>query len=102
MDIELIVPGHGPLADKSAVRELRDYLLYVDGEARERHARGMSAPEAARDIALDRWAQWGEAERLVVNVANVYRELDGGETNVAELMGMMAELDAFLQQEGPA
>jgi cyclase len=102
MDVDVIVPGHGPLADKSAVRELRDYLLYVEAEARERHGRGMSALEAARDIALDRWARWGEAERLVVNVANVYREIEGGETNVAELMGLMAELDASLQQEGPA
>jgi cyclase len=102
MDVDVIVPGHGPLADKWAVRELRDYLLYVEAEARERHGRGMSPLEAARDIALDRWARWGDAERLVVNVANVYREIDGGEANVAELMGMMAELDASLQKEGPA
>jgi cyclase len=102
MDLDVIVPGHGPLADKAAVRELRDYLLYVEAEARERHARGMTPLQAARDIALDRWARWGEAERLVVNVANVYSELDGGEANVAQLMGLMAELDASLQQEGPA
>jgi cyclase len=100
MDVDVIVPGHGPLADKAAVRELRDYFAYVEAEARERHARGMTPLEAARDIALDRWAAWGEAERLVVNVATVYRELDGGEANTLELMTQMAELDALLQQEG--
>jgi glyoxylase-like metal-dependent hydrolase (beta-lactamase superfamily II) len=102
MDVDVIVPGHGPLADKAAVRELRDYFAYVEAEARERHARGMTPLEAARDIALDRWAAWGEAERLVVNIATIYRELDGGEPNVLELMTQMAELDALLQQEGTA
>jgi len=102
MDVDVVVPGHGPLADKSAVRELRDYFAYVEAEARERHARGMTPLEAARDIALDRWAAWGEAERLVVNIATVYRELDGGEANILELMTQMAELDALLQQEGTA
>jgi hypothetical protein len=100
MDVDVIVPGHGPPADKDAVREVRDYLRYVEEQARERHARGMTPIEAARDIALDRWADWGEGERLVVNVANVYSEIDGRELNVVELFGAMAELDGFLRQEG--
>ena len=37
----------------------------------------MTPLQAARSIALDRWADWGERERLVVNVANIYGELDG-------------------------
>jgi cyclase len=103
MDVDVIVPGHGPLADKAAVRELRDYFVYVEAEARERHARGMTPLEAARDIGMERWADWGEGERLVVNVATVYKEIEGGEgANMAELLGAMAELDASLQQEGSA
>jgi glyoxylase-like metal-dependent hydrolase (beta-lactamase superfamily II) len=102
MDVEAIVPGHGPMADKAAVREVRDYLRYVDEEARERHARGMTPLQAAKDIALHRWADWGEGERLVVNVANVYSEIDGTERGVVELFGAMAELDGFLRQEGTA
>lgn len=102
MDVEAIVPGHGPMADKAAVREVRDYLRYVDEEARERHARGMTPLQAAKDIALHRWADWGEGERLVVNVANVYSEIDGTERSVVELFGAMAELDGFLRQEGTA
>ena len=26
---------------------------------------------------LERWAEWGESERLVVNIANIYSELAG-------------------------
>ena len=76
MDLEVIVPGHGPLADKAAVRELKAYFEYLYREARARHAAGMTPLQAARSIALDRWAEWGEHERLVVNIATIYDELD--------------------------
>ncbi len=77
MDVEVIVPGHGPLADAHAVRELRAYFEYLYEQARALHAEGMTALQAARAISLERWADWGEGERLVVNVANIYAELDG-------------------------
>jgi glyoxylase-like metal-dependent hydrolase (beta-lactamase superfamily II) len=77
MDVEVIVPGHGPLADHSAVRELKAYFEYLYQETRVHHEQGLSALEAAQSIGADRWADWGERERLVVNVANIYRELSG-------------------------
>jgi cyclase len=94
MDVDVVVPGHGPLADKGGVRELRSYLEYVEAEAQARFEAGMSALEAARDISLDRYADWGEAERLVVNVEAVYRELAGAAepANTIEMFGLMAEL----------
>jgi cyclase len=75
MDIEVIVPGHGPLADQGAVRELQAYFEYLYEQARARHAEGMSSLEAARSMSLDRWADWGERERLAVNLATIYREI---------------------------
>jgi cyclase len=77
MNVEVIVPGHGPLAGPAAVRELKAYLEYLYDEARRCHEEGMTALAAARSIALDRWADWGESERLVVNIANIYGELAG-------------------------
>jgi cyclase len=77
MDVETIVPGHGPLAGPGAVRELKAYFEYLYEQARACHAEGMTALEAARSIALERWADWGEGERLVVNIANIYAELSG-------------------------
>ena len=77
MDVDVIVPGHGPLADKYAVRELRSYFEYIEAEARKRFEAGMTALEAASDIALDKYADWGDPERVVVNVDAVYRELSG-------------------------
>lgn len=77
MDAEVIVPGHGPLASPDGVRELKSYFEYLYEQARGRHAAGMDAMGAARSISLDRWAQWGNRERLVVTIANIYGELDG-------------------------
>ena len=77
MDVEVIVPGHGPLAGPGAVRELKAYFEYLYAQASVRHAEGMTALQAARSMSLDRWADWGESERLVVNVANIYAEISG-------------------------
>ena len=76
-DVDYIVPGHGPLTDKNGVSAIRDYLVYVNSEATERFNGGMDAWDAARDISLNGFADWGEFGRLAVNVDTVYRSLDG-------------------------
>lgn len=78
LDVDTIVPGHGPLTDKKGVAEVRDYLSFVDREATVRHAAGVDAFDAARDIArqLGDFSQWGEFGRVSVNVETVYRSLD--------------------------
>lgn len=73
-DVEVVVPGHGPIADKSAVRGLKSYLQYVRDESRKRYDAGIGFEEAARDISLDFFAGWTDSERIVVNVYACYRE----------------------------
>jgi cyclase len=94
MDVETIVPGHGPLAGPGAVRELKAYFEYLYEQARACHAEGMTALQAARSISLERWADWGDQERLVVNIANIYGELSGdqGPVNPLAAFEQMAEL----------
>jgi cyclase len=94
MDVAVIVPGHGPLAGPDAVRELKAYFEYLYEQAGARRAEGMSVLEAARSISLDRWADWGETERLAVNVANIYKELSGDPEPLNSLVAFeqMAEL----------
>jgi cyclase len=94
MDVAVIVPGHGPLAGLEAVRELKAYFEYLYAEARTSHAEGMTPIQAARSISLQRWADWGEPERLVVNIANIYGELseDGEPLNPLAAFEGMAEL----------
>jgi hypothetical protein len=52
----------------------------------------VSAAEAVSDIDLGPFAEWGEWERIAVNVRAVYRELDGGDLSPIELFGAMAAL----------
>lgn len=94
MDVDVIVPGHGPVTDKAGVRRVAEYLAYMDGEARRRFDAGLSVREAALDISLSDYAAWGDAERIAVNVDSLYREYrgDGVVTPVLELFALMAEV----------
>ena len=75
-EVDVIVPGHGPVTDKAGVSGVRDYLVYVRDEAKQRFEGGMDAWDAARDIALNGFGRWGETGRIAVNVDTVYRSLD--------------------------
>lgn len=75
-DVDTVVPGHGPVTDKAGVAQVRDYLVFVRDEATQRFQGGMDAWDAARDIALNGYAEWGEFGRIAVNVDTVYRSLD--------------------------
>ena len=90
----VVVPGHGPLTDVAGVVRMRDYLVYIRDEARLRYESGLSVREAARDISLADYASWGDAERIAVNVASLYREFGDPSPppGPLELFGLMAEL----------
>lgn len=94
LDVETIVPGHGPITDKHGVEQVKGYLEYVLAETRKRYDAGMPAFEAAKDISLEPYASWTESERIAVTVASIYRELSGATEvpHAAILMGQMAEL----------
>jgi len=74
LEADVIVPGHGPLTDRSGVAQVRDYLTFLDREARARYDAGMTAEAAAFDIDLGAFADWKDAERIGVNVHTLYRE----------------------------
>jgi glyoxylase-like metal-dependent hydrolase (beta-lactamase superfamily II) len=74
LDVETIVPGHGPITDKSGLRAQKRYFEYLRDEARRRFEAGLQWEEAAADIALGDFARWPDAERVVANVYALYRE----------------------------
>ena len=94
LEAQEIVPGHGPLTDAHGVERVRQYLSYIRNEARRRYDAGLGALEAARSIALDDFSAWGDAERIAVNVATLYREFGDTKTpnDPATLFGWMAQL----------
>jgi len=92
----IIVPGHGPVTDESGVRDVQRYLTYVRDEATKRFEAGMDETAAADDIDISDFRDWGDPERIAVNVASIYRELDPSlpATTPPELFVRMAQWSA--------
>ena len=74
-----VVPGHGPITDAAGVQAVADYWRHLERESRARYDAGMGVVEAARDIDLGPFADWGESERVFINVNTLYREFGATE-----------------------
>ena len=101
MDIDTVVPGHGPVTDKQGIVQVRDYLSFIEQGAVARYESGMDAFDAARDIAREMsatgssFASWGEAGRISVNIETAYRSLDPNHQSpdVVEQFRRMAQIE---------
>lgn len=94
LDVDVVVPGHGPVTDLAAVRELRAYFVELEAAALPLWQDGLSPLEAARVLRIDRAAGWGEAERLVVNVAACFRQFAPSEEPL-DIAGLFAGMEAL-------
>ena len=91
LDAPTVVPGHGPITDPDGIRAVRGYLVHVSEQAEAAYRQGLSFAEAADTIDLGEYGNWLDAERVVVNVYQRYRELD---PNIARAAGARADDDA--------
>ncbi|MBP7227653.1 MAG: MBL fold metallo-hydrolase [Longilinea sp.] len=109
LDAEIFVPGHGPICGREGIAQVRAYWQYLQIRVSECHRRGLSAPQAARTIALSTdfhqqpFAQWNSPERIMVSTHTIYRSLQGRKDapKVPELLRIMM-MQAALAQELPA
>jgi cyclase len=74
---DVLVPGHGPVGTKEDLRVFRDYLRLVYEGSRRAFEAGATEQEAAEAIELGRYGEWGEPERLGINVARCFAEFRG-------------------------
>ena len=88
LDAPTVVPGHGPITDPDGIRAVRGYLAHVAEQAEAAYRKGLSWAEAADTIDLGEYASWLDAERVVVNVYQRYRELDPN-TPLLEIMALL-------------
>jgi glyoxylase-like metal-dependent hydrolase (beta-lactamase superfamily II) len=90
--VSVVVPGHGPVTNRSAVADLKGYFEYMTAQARMRFDAGMNPVDAAADIDLGPYLEWGERERVVVNVCALYRDFGAQvPSDAATLFGHMAQ-----------
>jgi len=94
LDPQIVVPGHGPITDVAAIRNLRGYFEHLRKEARGRFEAGMDWREAGRDIPIQEYAHWTDPERVVANVYSLYREWDPEMEAVPPFM-LFAEMNHY-------
>jgi len=87
LDAPTVVPGHGPITDPDGIRAVRA-ISRTWPNRRGRLPQGFVMAEAADTIDLGEYASWLDAERVVVNVYQRYRELDPN-TPLLEIMALL-------------
>lgn len=77
MDVDTIIPGHGPVGGKKDLAEMAEYFRFLKVEAKKRYDAGMSAGAAAADIKMGKFDNWMGPERIVMNTVRLYDEFKG-------------------------
>src|SRR3977135_4210705 len=75
-DVDVIVPGHGPIGGKKELAEMANYFRVLGVEARKRYDAKMTPGAAAAEIRLGRFDNWIGPERLIMDVVRWYEEWD--------------------------
>lgn len=99
-DVDIVVPGHGPIGDKRAVRALREYLTTLRDAARARFDTGMTWEDAAEEIVADHFTDWIDRERVFINVNNLYRQFSGDKRPMGVMKIYEAMARWYWAQEG--
>lgn len=113
LDVDVIVPGHGPLATQADVQHVIDYWHFVHDALHRHFQQGMPAAQAARTVlwstafAQAPWASWDSPERLLTNAMTLYRHwgqpasMLPGKLGVMNLMRQQARLAFDLPNATP-
>jgi cyclase len=76
-NVEIIVPGHGPVGGKHELADMKGYLELLYREGRRKFDAGVSPGRAAAEIDLGRYATWTDPDRIANNMARLYSEFRG-------------------------
>jgi cyclase len=68
MDVETIVPGHGPIGTKEDLKLVREYLLRIQEEGGRVLDAGHGPLEAGKKVDLGPFREWREWPRALINV----------------------------------
>ena len=77
MDVNAIVPGHGPVGGKKELADSLEYFRFLKPEAKKRYDAKMSPGAAAADIKMGRFDNWMGPERIVMNTVRLFDEFKG-------------------------
>jgi cyclase len=96
LDVDTVVPGHGPVCGPEAFDWMARYLKFVQRLALDAWSVGLSPLDAARAVNLGEFGDWHDPERLVGNLHRAYSELRGEPLGVAfDWLGPVADMVAY-------
>jgi cyclase len=97
LEVDTVVPGHGPLCGPEIFDEMSEYLTWVQGVAGDAYASGTSPLDAARSLDLGKFAGWHDSERLAGNLHRAMAErggtIPGGEIDLQAALADMVTLN---------
>jgi cyclase len=100
MDVDVIVPGHGPVAGKKELAEMNDYFRVLKVEAKKRYDAKMTPGRAAADIDMGRFVNLMGPERIVMNTVRLYHEFAGTLTPDVDVEGTRAAILEYNEVRG--
>jgi phosphoglycerate dehydrogenase-like enzyme/glyoxylase-like metal-dependent hydrolase (beta-lactamase superfamily II) len=77
LDVELVCPGHGPLAGRELLEKQKRYFVELRREVQKGLGAGQTAEEIAERIDLPWYKEWTSVKPAGDNVKHVYGELTG-------------------------
>ena len=99
MDVETIVPGHGPIGGKRELADMAGYLRLVQTEVRRGYDAKKSPAQAAAAVNVGRYAGWCNPERVLPIAVRLYAEWNGDihpETDAAAHAAAQKEYTALV------
>jgi glyoxylase-like metal-dependent hydrolase (beta-lactamase superfamily II) len=78
-DVEVVIPGHGELTDKSGLTWKVEYLSDLRAEVGEAIKAGQTLKEAKESVKMEKYSDLPWAYMLDAGVEAVYNELTGVE-----------------------
>jgi len=88
MDVDTIVPGHGPIGGKQQIAEMRGYLELLKVEARKRYDAKLTAGQAAADIRMGKYENWIGPERIIMDTQRFFLEFSNTLTPDVDVEGL--------------
>lgn len=101
MDVDVIVPGHGPVGGKRELAETAELMKRLVNEIRRGYNAGKRPAEAAADVDLGPFANWGNPERIPAAAHRLYLEWNGTaplDTDTAGQTAAQAEYAAIMAE----
>jgi phosphoglycerate dehydrogenase-like enzyme/glyoxylase-like metal-dependent hydrolase (beta-lactamase superfamily II) len=77
LDVQLVCPGHGPLARKDLLERQKRYFVELRDKVREGIAAKKNAKEIQQGLQMAWYKEWTGVEPALANVEHVYGELTG-------------------------